>query len=119
MSKFLDAHRIEIGETVPASRKLGRAEAAALLERASEIYIAKGKKLERFPGGRASENIVARMLGPTGNLRSPTVRVGRTLIVGFDEETLLQSLESVQRGLVQVECRSHPCDVMSARIRYQ
>jgi hypothetical protein len=27
------------------------------------------------------------MLGPTGNLRAPTLRVGRTLIVGFDEET--------------------------------
>jgi hypothetical protein len=25
------------------------------------------------------------MLGPTGNLRAPTVRIGRTLIVGFDE----------------------------------
>ena len=27
------------------------------------------------------------MLGPTGNLRAPTLRVGRTRIVGFDEET--------------------------------
>jgi hypothetical protein len=27
------------------------------------------------------------MLGPTGNLRAPTLRVGRTLVVGFDEET--------------------------------
>ena len=27
------------------------------------------------------------MLGPTGNLRAPTLRVGRTLLVGFDEET--------------------------------
>ena len=27
------------------------------------------------------------MLGPTGNLRAPTLRVGRTLIVGFDQET--------------------------------
>jgi hypothetical protein len=27
------------------------------------------------------------MLGPTGNLRAPTLRVGRTLLVGFDEDT--------------------------------
>jgi arsenate reductase-like glutaredoxin family protein len=27
------------------------------------------------------------MLGPTGNLRAPTLRVGRTVLVGFDEET--------------------------------
>jgi len=27
------------------------------------------------------------MLGPTRNLRAPTLRVGRTLVVGFDEGT--------------------------------
>jgi hypothetical protein len=27
------------------------------------------------------------MLGPTGNLRAPTLRAGRTLLVGFDEDT--------------------------------
>jgi hypothetical protein len=27
------------------------------------------------------------LLGPTGNLRAPTLRKGRTLVVGFDEAT--------------------------------
>jgi hypothetical protein len=27
------------------------------------------------------------MLGPTGNLRAPCLRVGKTVLVGFDEET--------------------------------
>ena len=27
------------------------------------------------------------LLGPTGNLRAPTLRRGRTLVVGFDEVT--------------------------------
>jgi hypothetical protein len=26
------------------------------------------------------------MLGPTGNLRAPTIRKGRTVLVGFNEE---------------------------------
>jgi hypothetical protein len=26
------------------------------------------------------------MLGPTGNLRAPTLKVGKTLLVGFNEE---------------------------------
>ena len=26
------------------------------------------------------------MLGPTGNLRAPTLRLGKTLVVGFNEE---------------------------------
>jgi len=30
--------------------------------------------------------IEALLIGPTGNLRAPTVRKGRTLLVGFDEE---------------------------------
>ena len=27
------------------------------------------------------------LLGPTGNLRAPTLRKGKTLLVGFDQET--------------------------------
>ena len=27
------------------------------------------------------------LLGPSGNLRAPALRVGRTLLVGFDEPT--------------------------------
>jgi arsenate reductase-like glutaredoxin family protein len=30
------------------------------------------------------------LLGPTGNLRAPTLRQSRTLIVGFDEATYKQ-----------------------------
>jgi arsenate reductase-like glutaredoxin family protein len=26
------------------------------------------------------------MLGPTGNLRAPTLRVGKTLLIGFNEQ---------------------------------
>jgi len=26
------------------------------------------------------------MLGPTGNLRAPTIRKGKTVVVGFNEE---------------------------------
>ena len=29
---------------------------------------------------------VAHLLGPTGNLRAPTLRKGKTLVVGFNEE---------------------------------
>jgi arsenate reductase-like glutaredoxin family protein len=33
------------------------------------------------------DEITAVLLGPTGNLRAPTVRKGRTLLIGFDEAT--------------------------------
>jgi hypothetical protein len=31
--------------------------------------------------------LLSLLLGPTGNLRAPTLRKGRTLVVGFDEAT--------------------------------
>lgn len=52
------------------------------------MIVAKGKKVDEFqPGGRAGKDVVDAMLGPTGNLRAPTLRVGKTVLVGFDEET--------------------------------
>lgn len=32
------------------------------------------------------------MLGPTGNLRAPTLRIGRTLLVGFNEDAYAAAL---------------------------
>ncbi|MBI3891181.1 MAG: hypothetical protein HY303_06585 [Candidatus Wallbacteria bacterium] len=37
------------------------------------------------------------LLGPTGNLRAPAMRVGRVLVVGFDEETYSRYLVSKAR----------------------
>ncbi len=69
-----------------ASRKLGRADAAELAKSAATVIVAKGKKVETFkPAGAAPKPVVDAMLGPTGNLRAPTLRVGKTVVVGFDE----------------------------------
>lgn len=77
-------------ERVSASQKLGEKEARELLRNASRVFIAKGKKLEEFKGGTATKEIVQKMLGATGNLRAPTIRVGKTLLVGFNEETYMK-----------------------------
>ena len=50
------------------------------------MIVAKGKKVSEFPGGKASKDVVEAMLGPTGNLRAPTIRRGKTVLVGFNEE---------------------------------
>ena len=71
---------------VPASRKLARREASELAKQASKIIVAKGKKISEFSGGKAGKDVVEAMLGPTGNLRAPTIRTGKTLLVGFNEE---------------------------------
>jgi arsenate reductase-like glutaredoxin family protein len=82
----LDAHGIEAKEVVPASRKLAKKEAADLVKQASKVIVAKGKKVSEFAGGKAGKDVVEAMLGPTGNLRAPTIRKGKTVLVGFNEE---------------------------------
>ena len=77
-----------IGELVPASRKLQAADARALLEGAARLIAMKGKKVQDFAlaDGAPSEEALAAMLGPTGNLRAPTIRTGGTYLVGYNEE---------------------------------
>jgi hypothetical protein len=36
--------------------------------------------------------LASHILGPTGNLRAPTIRKGKTLLVGFSEEVYRQVL---------------------------
>jgi arsenate reductase-like glutaredoxin family protein len=76
-----------IGEEVPASRKLGASEARAIAKQSSKVYVAKGKKLDVFDMRNAKiSEVVEKMLGPTGNLRAPTLRKGKTTLVGFNDE---------------------------------
>jgi hypothetical protein len=89
----LDARNIEAKEVVPASRKLGRKEAAEIAKQASLIVVAKGKQVDEFkPGGKADSDAVDAMLGPTGNLRAPTIRLGTIVIVGFNEDVFKDKL---------------------------
>ena len=65
-------------------------EALALARAAQQLYVAKGKKIVHVDLKRDAPDdatLLGLMLGPTGNLRAPTVRHGKTLIVGFDAAT--------------------------------
>jgi len=59
------------------------------------VYATKGKKvihldLRRDKPDRAT--LEGLLIGPSGNLRAPTLRRGRTLLVGFDEATYAKVL---------------------------
>jgi arsenate reductase-like glutaredoxin family protein len=59
------------------------------------VIVAKGKNVVAFDMHREppdDETLLSHMLGPTGNLRAPTLRRGKTLLVGFNEETYRQLL---------------------------
>lgn len=54
-----------------------------------EIYSIKGKKvvhLDLRKGAPVPAELVAALIGPSGNLRAPVLRKGRVMIVGFDPE---------------------------------
>ncbi len=78
-------------EVVDAKKvRLGLQDAIEMLKGAEALIAARGKKVERIDlKGKAPDKATVErlMLGPTGNLRAPTLRVGRTVVVGFDEET--------------------------------
>jgi len=64
-------------------------EALALAQKASTIIAAKGSKITALDLKKdkpSNEDIAAVMMGPTGNLRAPTLLVGSILYIGFNEE---------------------------------
>jgi arsenate reductase-like glutaredoxin family protein len=88
---FLAKHKLTVTEQADAKKATIKGAAALdFLAGVDELYVVKGKKIEhvdlrKAKPGRAA--LLALLLGPTGNLRAPTLRKGRTLIVGFEEET--------------------------------
>lgn len=76
--------------TVDARKQsIGKKQALELAEQVDEIYAAKGSKvvhLDLKRGAHGDDEIASVLLGPTGNLRAPAIKHGRTLLVGFNED---------------------------------
>jgi len=76
-------------QTITGDRALG------VLEGVDELYVARGKRVVHVDLGKgkpAKAELLELLLGPTGNLRAPTIRKGRTLLVGFDGPTYAKVL---------------------------
>lgn len=78
-------------ETVNAKQvRFADQAALALLEGVDHVWAARGKRVVHLDLAQAKPSraeLLAVLLGPSGNLRAPALRRGRTLIVGFDEGT--------------------------------
>ena len=74
--------------------KYERDDALGLLDGMKELYVAKGKKIVHFDLKKdcPEDEIADLILGRSGTLRAPVLRVGKKLIVGFNEEALQQVL---------------------------
>ena len=78
-------------EIVDAKKKrMNTEEVLKLARRADQLYVSKGKTSTHFDLKRdkpTDQELLSVMLGPTGNLRAPTLLVGKALLVGFNEES--------------------------------
>ena len=73
-------------EVVDAKKtRIDEAAAWQLLKGAGTIAIAKGKKVQSFTSAKtAKDEILKHAMGPSGNLRAPTYRVGDRFVIGFN-----------------------------------
>ena len=63
-------------------------DALEMLKEIDHVYAAKGERvvhLDMKVAKPSEAELAAVLLGPTGNLRAPALKKGRTLIVGFEE----------------------------------
>jgi arsenate reductase-like glutaredoxin family protein len=75
--------------------RYGAEDALKLLDGIDKLVAAKGKKIEVFDLKKNRPDdavLLAHLMGPTGNLRAPTARVDKTLLVGFNEDAYRQVL---------------------------
>lgn len=57
-----------------------------MLSQAQEVIIVNGRKIQQWPPDKANKaDILAKAIGRSGSLRAPTIKVGDTYIIGFDE----------------------------------
>ena len=80
---------MKVTEEIDARKvRYGDSEALELLVGKSSLLVAKGKKVNKVDlrKDRPEDAALAgMMLGPTGNLRAPTLIVGKKVVVGFNE----------------------------------
>jgi len=87
---FLESNAVgPPAEVVDATKqRFGRADALKLARSADRVVAGKGKNVVVFDMKKAppdDDTLAAALLGPSGNLKAPTLRMGCTLLVGFNE----------------------------------
>jgi hypothetical protein len=60
-----------------------------LAQAAQKVVVARGKKIVSFDMKKDPPDdatLLSHLLGPSANLRAPTARVGKVLLVGFNDD---------------------------------
>ena len=86
--EFLEQEQITIEEVLDARKnRIEVQQAWDIVKEAKEISVAKGKKGVKFSlVANEKEAVLKRVMGPSGNLRAPTLRFNDQFIIGFNPE---------------------------------
>ena len=87
----------EVVEYGNASKeKLSEEQVKVLVNESSQIHVAKVKRTLTFdPQQDDQEEILKSILGRSGTLRAPTLRIGSNLIVGYNDDLYRQIQQSL------------------------
>ncbi|WP_419190126.1 ArsC family (seleno)protein [Stieleria marina] len=69
--------------------RFGADDVPSVAQGMTKLLVAKGKKVTTVDLKKEAPDdaaLASLLLGPTGNLRAPTLKTGKTLIVGFNDE---------------------------------
>jgi arsenate reductase-like glutaredoxin family protein len=88
---FMAKRGISARETVDARKiKVGKPQIAQILRGTHQVIASKGAATVEFnlrQDPPVEKVLYENLIGPTGSLRAPAIRLGRTLIVGFNEDS--------------------------------
>lgn len=87
--EFIGKHDSAIRETIDAKKtRFGPEDLDEVFAKGTKVVVARGKKVLEFkPSDEEQREAMTKVvIGPSGNLRAPTARVGKTFLVGFNED---------------------------------
>jgi len=87
---YLAKRGVTARETVDARKvKVGKPQIAQILRGTHQVIACKGAATVEFnlrQDPPVEKVLYENLIGPTGSLRAPAIRLGRTLVVGFSDE---------------------------------
>jgi len=85
--QFLDQNNLTPVETVNCKKEpIDAGELRDRLNEVSRVIVTRGKKILELDPKSDTEEILSTAIGRSGNLRAPSMRQGKLLIVGYNDE---------------------------------
>jgi len=83
---FLDQHRVRVRQQVDCKKAPITSDGALeLLDEVCQVFAVRGSAVRKWDSPFDAAEVLSAVIGPTGNLRAPSLLQKGRLFVGFDE----------------------------------